>query len=163
MNKWKRASIAVGLTAALILGPISTAFSQDDPEPQTATIWDSLATTTTTTAPTTVIAAGVAITVVMLTDRSDTTEAALETYMRENAAGLQHDLYIGGGESAQDLARIFRVPEGQGDAFARILYKNRHDLAPLTEPDQIDGLAASEFRRIIVDEMVGDPVLAAHL
>ena len=157
MRKWKRVSIIGGLVTMLLLASSSTAFAQEETEPDTGSVLlGYLSTTTTTTAPTTVVG-GIILTVLLVTsDDVEEPEDVLETYLRDNAVALQHDLHVGGGHAVEDLARIFEIPDEEFGAFAQLLYENRADLVPLLDPHRLDRSAAREFAEFINGEMLSD-------
>ena len=162
MKKWKRSAIVVGMAVAFILATSSVVLADNGEGEAAAGLGGGgLMSTTTTSAPTTTIG-GIIMTIVMVTGDSGS-EAQLETYMRDNSVALQHDLYMGGGEAAEDLAQFFNVPEGQLDTFAQILYDNRQDLAPLAEPGQVNTDAASQFGQIVIDGMLNNDTLASNI
>jgi hypothetical protein len=143
---------------ALVLAPISTASAQTYDGDQAAAAlvgWVSTVYGLTTTA----VVGSIVLTVVLVV--SATTE--METYMEQNAVALQHDLYMGSGATARDLALAFNVPEHDFERFAAIFFDRRHQLAPLAEPGEIDSASAHQFTEIIVDSMLMDEVLAPRV
>lgn len=149
----KRISILSLLVAALLFAAIPTAAAQSNTTGTEAagSIGGSLSTSTTTTA-SIAVPVGIILTIVWLVSDDDES-ASLHQYMDHNAVALQHDLYLGGGESAQDLAVFFGVEEDEMAEFGDILYDKRRDLAPLADPTGIEDGSAYQFARIIVTEM----------
>lgn len=159
-----KALLIAGLTTIFMFGATSTAFAQqtsgEDAAILTGTLLGYSTTTTLLSSPITTV--GVVL-LVVLSDNDDEQVAQLERYMRNNAIALQHDLHLGGGETATDLASAFNVPSEHEAEFAEILYENRDDLAPLAEPGQVDRTAAETFGRIVIEEMLEDDAMSAHL
>ena len=122
---------------------------------------DNLLLTSTTGLTTTAVGGGVILTVVLVSD--DGGDEDMEAYLRHNAVDIQHDLHVGGGDSTRDLASMFAIPDDQFDDFSSILYDNRHSLASLTEPGNIDGDDARQFRQILIGEMLNHDTLSIHL
>lgn len=152
---WKRYLLVIGLSVAFLLSTGSTAFAQSDDE--TVDLADQFTTATcATTWVASVILVGMA-----LWGLANLSWGQLEVYIRDNAVGLQQDLYLGGGESVQDLAAMFRVPQEQRAEFADILYEHREQLAELAEPGEVDETSARQFGEIVVDEMIEDGVIGS--
>ena len=122
---------------------------------------ENLMLTSTTGLTTTAVGGGVILTVILVSDDGGNDD--MEAYLRHNAVNVQHDLHVGGGETTRDLASMFAIPDDQLDDFSSILYDNRHSLASLTEPGQIDGDDARQFRQILIGEMLDHETLSIHL
>ncbi|MFU8807313.1 MAG: hypothetical protein ACNA8W_26120 [Bradymonadaceae bacterium] len=134
-----------------MFGSIAPAAAQNDSGGLVA-----LSTTTTTTA---VTVGGIVLTVVlvMAASRSD-----VETYIRNNAVALQDDITVGGGDTAQDLAAAFQVPDEHLPLFAAMLRNHREELLPLTDLDQLNEERAGLFIDAIVAGMLESPELSAQ-
>lgn len=154
--RMKRLAVVLALAAAVVLAPVSSAFGQYWSDGEEIVF---LYTSTTYGATTTAIAGGVVLTVILVMGAS----SEMETYMEQNAVAIQHDLYLGAGETSRDLAEAFNVPEENYQQFAALLFDNRNQLAPLAEPGQIDAVSAHKFVEIIVENMLRDRTLAPHV
>lgn len=152
LTKWKRTLVACALVTAMVLGSTGTAFGQ-----YYAGEEDFVFTMTSSTT-TAAVVGGIVLTVVLVVAASS---ADMEDYMRDNAVAIQHDIYMGAGETARDLASVFHVPDEQIDAFAALLFANRAELAPLAEPGMVTSESAVHFMRIVVENMLDDENLAA--
>ncbi|TXD41625.1 DUF3015 domain-containing protein [Lujinxingia vulgaris] len=108
---------------------------------------------------TTTVAGGVTLTVMLLVKSS----ADIENYVDQNAVALQHDLYMGGGESLGDLATIFNVPDEAHGRFASALYHERDTLSALMNTADFDRPRAGQFLAVVLDAMQKDAVLAASM
>jgi predicted exporter len=146
----KKFSVIFVLVALMMTTWISTASAQDSAAWAAAGTLRLMSSTTTTTAAL-AVPVGIVLTIIYVV--SDDDEANLHQYMDNNAVALQHDLYIGGGESAQDLAVFFGVQEEQMADFGEILYENRAELAGLASPGGVEDGSAYEFAKIIITEM----------
>jgi hypothetical protein len=100
----------------------------------------SISTTTTTTA------IGVAMIVATVaTVMSDNESAHLERYLRNNAVALEGDLAFGAGDTIDDLAAVFRVPEMERARFGRALREHAGALMELADPARLDTFRAKQF------------------
>lgn len=149
----KRLTLSSMLALILVMAPFSTVFGQTDEE----VILGNLYTSSTTSTSVLAVAGGVVLTV-MLVGRESTQQVAL--YMEQNAVAVQHDLYMGGGETARDLAGIFNVQEQHLDAFANLLFEHRDELAALSQPGEITETTALQFTELVVQGMLRDQALA---
>ena len=157
----KQRSVVGFVVVALVLATSSTAFAthyaghntNDDAA-------GGLLSTSTTSGGITTTAGGVVLTVMLAGGSGD---AALETYLRQNSVAVQHDLHIGGGETARDLAVAFNVPKENFAEFAEILHDNRNELARLAVPGDVDSISAQRFSRIVTSEMLEHRALAEHV
>lgn len=147
---WRRLN-SVGLFAAIFL-TAATAFGQEtDDQPEItggidvvdAEIWSTSTSSTSTT-----LATGLGLLSMQLATGQNRQMAA---FLRRNSVALQHDIYTGGGESSADLARLFEVADEDREAFGRLLFEERHRLAPLIEAGPIDEERARRFVAIIDD------------
>ncbi|RDV37434.1 hypothetical protein DV096_13045 [Bradymonadaceae bacterium TMQ3] len=147
------------MAAALLVA--SPGFAQSEPTNGTPFYNDifSLSTSTTTTA---VVVGAVILTVTLVND----TSAALDVYLDDNAALVQRDVHLGGGEATADLAALFGVPAEGHEAFAQLLFEARHQLSPLCAPPA-DEAASRERARVFAAHVFGamaeHSVLAEHL
>ena len=160
--KCKKLIVLVGLVAVMLMSTTSTAFAQqqNDDAFALAVVGGTYGMMTTTTlAPITTVA-GVIVTIVMIINSQNEQVTA---YLQDNPVAVQHDLYIGGGESTRDLAEIFGVPEGQLAQFGDILYDNRDALAALTAPGNIDENVGRQFTEIVVEDMLENEAMAVAL
>lgn len=144
------------LAVTLTFTPFSSVWAQatTDEEVLVGNLWFTSTTSTTTLA----IAGGVILTVMLVSGGSS---SAMHLYLEQNAVAVQHDLHLGGGETARDLAGIFQVEEHQMEAFANLLFENREELAALSQPGQIDVVGAHQFTEVIVHNMLRDQALAS--
>ncbi|TXD34732.1 hypothetical protein FRC98_18030 [Lujinxingia vulgaris] len=154
---WKVALCAAALTM-LVASP---GFAQSEPTNGTPFYNDifSLSTSTTTTA---VVVGAVILTVTLVND----TSAALDVYLDDNAALVQQDLHLGGGEATADLAAIFGVPAAEHEAFAQLLFETRQALSPLCAPATDDAASrerARTFAAHVFGAMAEHAALSAHL
>lgn len=159
----KKSTLIFGLAVVLAMSSVSTAWA-DTESPDDDAIFASFAgafAATFSISATSSLLPYATTTTALFNALGSTTRAA-ESYVKHNAVALQHDIYVGGGEAARDLGRIYGIAEGQIDSFGRLLYKNRTRLAPLIEPGEVDAAAAREFSDIIIEEMLDEVVLAHH-
>lgn len=152
----RKHSLMLVMAGLFALAPISSAVAQDD-----GAYFGGLYSTTTTGLTTAAVAGGVVLTVVLASGGSK--QASLETYMRHNSVAIQHDLYMGGGETARDLAQFFEIRDEDFSAFAQILFDQRQELVGFADPDRIDALSVYQFSEVIVRAMMENPRLAVHL
>ena len=151
-------SFVVGLVVALSLAFATPLYAQDQGDDMDLTGAYSL----TTSSYAAIISVPVALTVlvVVLLVRSS---SEMENYIKENNVALQHDLHMGGGQTAADLATFFYVPVDQHAAFAQVLSESRDGLLPLTDINTLSPERAGDFVRVIYDAMMERPELAQHL
>lgn len=102
---------------------------------------------TSTSSSTTVLTTGVGI----LTVQRIVDARAVNTYVRQNRVAIQHDLHLGGGQTAKDLAAAFQVEEEEFEAFAEVLFLHREALAELLDEPVLDDASLARFQAIIVD------------
>jgi hypothetical protein len=143
------------LSTSLMIAGAGPVFAEEGTSPQTAIFY-----TVVTTGAITTVVGGVGLTV-LLVNRSN--QADLETYLRDNAVALQHDLTFGAGATTRDLAAAFHVPEEHVPVFAALLRTHRHQLLPLTATEQLDEHGASEFVNCITAAMLHYPELTPLL
>lgn len=154
--RMKRLAVMIALAAAVTLAPVSSAFGQQNSD---AAALQGFFSTSIYGLTTTAVVGGVVLTVILVMGAS----SEMETYMEQNAVAIQHDLYLGAGETSRDLAGVFNVPEENYQQFATLLFDNRHQLAPLAVPGEIDAVSAHKFVEIIVENMLRDRTLAPHV
>lgn len=81
-----------------------------------------------------------------LTDRMlDKAFADARKYMENNTVALQHDVTVGAGQSLQDLAIIYALPERERPAFFARVRARRAQLMPLLRGQHIHLDAAVAF------------------
>lgn len=156
--KTKRLWLVSLLVTTLTFAPISSAWTQATPDDNVDELQGNLFFTSSTSTTTLAIAGGVILTVMLVSGGSS---SAMHLYLEQNAVAVQHDLHLGGGETARDLAGIFQVEERHMDAFASLLFESRDDLTSLAQPGEIDALAAHKFTEVIVQKMLRDQALAS--
>ena len=147
----KRISLICLIIAVISLGMTSTATAQEEEFLGLGVsmgVFTSYSSSSTTAIG---IPVGVVLTIVWVVTRDD--QASLQQYMEDNAVAMQHDLYIGGGETTDDLASLFGIHDHQRNKFSEILVQNRQRLASLATPGEIDEEAAYQFANIIIDEL----------
>jgi hypothetical protein len=120
-----------------------------------------LSSTSTTTTTTAVVVGGIVLTVVLTTPEPDR-KSALEDYMRHNAVALQQDITLGAGDTVDDLAVAFQIPDEDRNSFARLLRHHRKKLLPLTDPESLDASRVRSFVGIIHRAMLEEPALREH-
>ena len=155
--KTKRLWLISLLVATLSFAPFSSLWAQVTPQDNSEELANDLFSTSTTSTTTLAIVGGVILTVMLIGGGSS---SAMHLYLEQNAVAVQHDLYLGGGETARDLAEIFQVEERHLDAFASLLFDNRDALASLAQPGEVDALAAHQFTEVIVQNMLRNYALA---
>lgn len=148
--RWSQILVLFVVLAVGSVTLTSTSAAQEQQEPSTQDSLLGYGLSTTTTGVVLSAGGGLALTTVMLLADDDET-TTVQTYLRENTARLQHDLYIGGGETLEDLAAIYDVPGEQFDAFARGLYERRNELIPLVRQGTVDRKAAHHFGHIVAE------------
>ena len=149
----RKLAVLLALAVTFALAPVSSAFGQNNNE--AAALYSTTIYGITTTA----IVGGVVLTVVLVMGAN----SDMETYLDQNSVAIQHDLYMGAGGTSRDLAGAFNVPEENYQQFAALLFDSRHQLAPLAEPGEIDAVSAHQFVEIIVENMLRDRTLSAHV
>lgn len=150
---YKKAVVSLFLMLVMVFGSTPSAFAQSGDAVGTgivATSW--VSTSTTTTLGIAVPVGGIILTVVLV-KRSQEESAAVESYINNNAVAIEHDLYMGGGESARDLAQLLAIPAEEFDAFAQALFENRHALLGLLESGRVDDRGAARFIEIVLGSM----------
>jgi hypothetical protein len=150
----KKLTLVYALAILLSLATASAAYAQDRGGEETVAflgVSASVITTSSVATTASLLPVGIVITIVLAVTRDD--RAHLEDYMRENAVALQHDLYMGGGDAARDLAVLFGVDEENMDEFAHILHEHRARLVTLVSQSEIDDAAVYEFADIVITEM----------
>lgn len=68
---------------------------------------------------------------------SSKSSAQLELYLRQNRPQVEQALYLGGGESCQDLAQLFGISAEHYPAFGALLRQHRDALLITIKPDAI--------------------------
>ncbi|RAL21147.1 hypothetical protein DL240_13515 [Lujinxingia litoralis] len=148
------------LVAAALLLMVLPASAAAQSEPTNGTpLYDNIFSTSTSTTTTAVVVGGVVLTVALVSDSS----AALEGYLEQNAALVQHDLYLGAGLASEDLAHLFGVPTEQHATFAALLFEEREHLGPLCDPETLSPERARAFASRVLVAMAHHPTLAQHL
>lgn len=150
-SRWLAAAVAL-LVMMAMSGPVAAQQEESDADdlelPGTAVLGDTLWSSSTTSTSTTMVLALGYFSVQLATG---TNEEQVQRYLRQNAVAVQHDLYLGAGETTRDLAELFGVHREEYDAFARLLYDRRKVLAPLVEPGTVDSASARKFVEIITE------------
>lgn len=121
------------------------------------TMGSTIMTSSTTSTLVMVPVGGVILTVVLATREGK--NDAVEEYINHNIVAIQHDLYLGGGDSARDLAQILEIPAHEFDIFARILFENRQELASVLQTQAAGPGRAEKFMEIISGAMIRDVFL----
>ena len=70
---------------------------------------------------------------------------AMKTYIRHNATAMRRDITMGGGDTVDDLAEAFRVPENQHADFGQALRDKRETLVTLADAETITEQRAGLF------------------
>ena len=152
--KWKKLVVLGAVVMGVTLGGPATAAAQFGPQSQGDFWLFSLFTTTVIAplaVPTTTTAGGVTTTIVIVSHSAES--ETVKAYLEDNAVAVQHDLYMGGGDSVDDLAVMFGVPDEGRQAFESVVYDHRHQLAALAEPTKVDMDRTRRFIGIIVEEL----------
>lgn len=152
--KVKQVSLSLLIALSLVVAPFSSAFAQNDEEVLAGNLYSTTTTSTTTAA----IAGGVILTVLLVGGGNRGAEE-VAVYLEQNAVAVQHDLYVGGGETARDLAAIFQVEDRHLHHFANLLFEHRNELASLAEPGAMNETRALQFTELIVAGMLRDKAL----
>lgn len=88
-----------------------------------------------------------------LTDRMlDKAFADTRKYMENNTVALQHDITVGAGQSLEDLAIIYALPERERPAFFARVRTRRAQLMPLLRGQHIKLDAAIEFTEAVLTQ-----------
>ncbi len=117
---------------------------------------DFMISTSTTTSTTAAVIGGIILTVVL----TSSSEEAVAAYLKQNAVAVQHDLYLGAGDTAADLASLFGVPQERHAHFADLLFDHRESLAPRVTPGAVTDETARQFIEIVLAGMFADEALA---
>jgi hypothetical protein len=81
-----------------------------------------------------------------LTDRlMDKAFSDTQRYMNNNAAALGQDISLGAGDTLDDLATIYDLPEADRPAFFERIHTQRHTLMPLVNKTNISREHARQF------------------
>lgn len=81
-----------------------------------------------------------------LTDRlMDKAFSDTQRYMNNNTAALGQDISLGAGDTLDDLATIYDLPEADRRAFFERVHAQRHTLMPLVNQPKISREHARQF------------------
>ena len=151
-----RFSLVCMVSVSLFLGSLSPAHAQER-EVILGLDEDLWLTSTSTTSTALTIGGGV-LTATLIRNSS----SEIEIYIQTNAVAIQHDLFMGAGESSDDLARLFHVAEEHRGIFSDLLFSHREELAPLAAPGRVNSATAVQFIEVIVENMLRDEELAEY-
>ena len=133
----KHFSLSLLIALSVVLAPFSLAFAQADEDGLPFDLY------TTATTSTTTIAIDVLFTVLLLRGGNRSAEE-VAAYLEQNVVALQHDLYVGGGETARDLAALLGVKDDELLAFQGYLFEHRAELGELlSAPELTEEILAS--------------------
>ncbi|MEM1349492.1 MAG: DUF3015 family protein [Myxococcota bacterium] len=87
---------------------------------------------------------------------------AAHLYLKHNRHQLAQDIALGAGAHADDLAKIFGLPDELLPAFAQVLRSKRIELHDILCAESLELEDSLEFVRVVLDEMATTPAFAAH-
>lgn len=156
MTKGEKKSLRVALIILTTLFLYGSPLAAQDSEDLIWGVQPELWSTSTSTTSTAALAGGAVLTFQL----ARSSMAEVETYLEHNAVALQHDFYLGGGESARDLATLFQVQEPHLFAFTSLLFEHRDELSEILSTTGADSLRAHLFTELVIAKMLRDPLLA---
>jgi hypothetical protein len=136
--------LAATLVAMLTLFTASAAHANHEPT-QTNDNGEAALLLSSTSTTTTAVVGGIILTVLMASDAE-----SMEDYLEDNAVALQTDLRLGAGETVDDLALAFGVPEARRSDFGRVIRARRHELLELADPARLDRGRATRFIEVVL-------------